>query len=152
MDTVTYDPYVAEIDKLIRRVSFVIKCRGREILNEFDITIPQFNALLVLRDNGDMTIGDLGNRLFLASSTATDLIDRMERDGLVMRERDSSDRRVVRLHMQEKGHQMIREVMENRKRYLNEILSHLSPDEIEALKNSLESLYVLMKPACKKQD
>jgi DNA-binding MarR family transcriptional regulator len=152
VETDIYDSYVAEIDKLIRRVSFVIKCRGRDILDEFNITIPQFNALLLLRENGDMTIGDLGSKMYLASSTATDLIDRMERDGLVVRERDSSDRRVVRLHMQEKGHQMIREVMENRKRYLSEILSHLSPDEKEALKQSLESLYVLMKPACKKQD
>lgn len=152
METDTYESYVAEIDKLIRRVSFVIKCRGRDILDEFNITIPQFNALLLLRENGDMTIGDLGAKMYLASSTATDLIDRMERDGLVIRERDSSDRRVVRLHMQEKGHQMIREVLENRKRYLSEILSRLSPDEIEALKKSMESLYVLMKPACKKQD
>lgn len=152
MDAVTYEPYVAEIDKLIRRVSFVIKCRGRDILSEFGITTPQFNALLVLRDNGDMTIGDLGNKLYLASSTATDLIDRMERDGLVVRERDSSDRRVVRLHMSEKGHQMIHAVMENRKRYLSGLLAQISPEEIEALQKALNSLYVLMKPPCKKSD
>lgn len=152
MDVVNYQPHVAKIDKLIRRVSFVIKCRGRDILSEFGITTPQFNALLVLRDNGDMTIGDLGNKLYLASSTATDLIDRMERDGLVLRERDSKDRRVVRLHMLEKGNQMIREVMENRKRYLSNLLDQISADEIEALQKSLESLYVLMKPPCKKCD
>ena len=146
METVPYEPYVAEIDRLIRRVSFVIKCRGRDILEEFHITTPQFNALLVLRENAGMTIGDLGSRMYLASSTATDLIDRMERDGLVARERDSSDRRVVRLRMLEKGHEMIRQVLENRKHYLIELLSKLSREEIEALKKSLESLYILMKP------
>ena len=75
MKNVTYAPYVREIDKLIRRVSFVIKCRGRDILNDFDITPPQFNALLLLAEYGDMTIGDLGTKMYLASSTATDLID-----------------------------------------------------------------------------
>lgn len=149
MEKVNYEPHVAEIDKLIRRVSFVIKCRGRDILDEFRITTPQFNALLILKDSGDMTIGDLSNKMYLASSTATDLIDRMERDGLVVRKRDGNDRRVVRLHMLGKGHDMIREVLENRKRYLSDILSRLSPAEIESLQKSLESLYILMKPACK---
>lgn len=144
-----YDALVSEIDKLIRRVNFVIKCRGRDILNDFNITTPQFNALLILRENGDMTIGELGIKMYLASSTATDLIDRMERAELVMRVRDSNDRRVVRLRMLEKGHQMIHEVLENRKRYLGEILQHLTEEEIEALKNSLASLYVLMTPVCK---
>lgn len=149
MDTVTYQAYVAEIDKLIRRVSFVIRCRGRDILAEFSITNPQFNALLILRDNEDMTIGDLGNRMYLASSTATDLIDRMERDGLVLRERDCHDRRVVRLRMLAKGHEMIQKVLENRKRYLSGILAQLTAAEIEGLKESLQSLYTLMKPAHK---
>ncbi len=146
----TYEPYVGEIDKLIRRVSFVIKCRGRDILNEFDITTPQFNALLLLKEYGDMTIGDLGSKMYLASSTATDLIDRMERNGLVTRQRDSNDRRVVRLHMLDKGHQMIKEVLANRKRYLSTILSQVSAEELDSLKKSLQSLYVLMKPEVSK--
>ncbi|MGI6364296.1 MAG: MarR family winged helix-turn-helix transcriptional regulator [Bacillota bacterium] len=147
----TFEPYVGEIDKLIRRVSFVIKCRGRDILNEFDITTPQFNALLLLKEHGDMTIGDLGAKMYLASSTATDLIDRMERNGLVVRVRDSNDRRVVRLHMLEKGHQMIKEVLTNRKRYLSTILSQVPEAELEALKKALQSLYELMKPEVAKE-
>ena len=58
------NPYIVEIDKLIRRVSFVIKCQGRDILNEFDITTPQFNALLLLAERGDMTISELGNKMY----------------------------------------------------------------------------------------
>jgi DNA-binding MarR family transcriptional regulator len=151
MKNVTYAPYVREIDKLIRRVSFVIKCRGRDILNDFDITPPQFNALLLLAEYGDMTIGDLGTKMYLASSTATDLIDRMERNGLVERLRDTNDRRVVRLRMLEKGHQMIKEVMENRKAYLNDILSQVPEEEIEILKKSLQTIYELMKPCMHKE-
>jgi len=151
MEPTTYEPYVGEIDKLIRRVSFVIKCRGRDILNEFEITTPQFNALLLLAEHGDMTIGDLGSKMYLASSTATDLIDRMERNGLVARERDRNDRRVVRLHMLDKGHQMIKEVLENRRRYLSTILSQVSESDIENLKRSLKALYELMKPEMSKE-
>lgn len=150
MEKTNYEPYVEEIEKLIRRVSFVIKCRGRDILNDFDITTPQFNALLLLAEHGDMTIGDLGNKMYLASSTATDLIDRMERNGLVERVRDTNDRRVVRLHMLEKGEQMIQEVLENRKRYLNDILSQVPEHEKEVLTKSLQAIYELMKPEMNK--
>ncbi|MTI96871.1 MAG: MarR family transcriptional regulator [Firmicutes bacterium] len=145
MADLTYGPYVEEIEMLIRQVSFVIKCRGRDILNDFEITPPQFNALLLLAEHGDMTIGELGSRMYLASSTATDLIDRMERNDLVERIRDTNDRRVVRLHMLENGRKMIDEVMESRKRYLDNILAHLSEAEKKKLVESLESIHELMR-------
>jgi DNA-binding MarR family transcriptional regulator len=150
MDKPAYASYVEEIEQLIRRVSFVIKCRGRDILNDFDITPPQFNALLLLAEHGDMTIGDLGSKMYLASSTATDLIDRMERNGLVERIRDSNDRRVVRLHMLDKGRQMIKEVLESRRRYLDNILSAVSDEDKRVLTDSLSSIYELMKPGLEK--
>ncbi|WP_353894230.1 MarR family transcriptional regulator [Proteinivorax hydrogeniformans] len=140
-----YCEHVEEIEHLIRKVSFVIKCRGRDILEDFDITPPQFNALLLLREYGEMTIGDLGSRMYLASSTATDLIDRMERNQLVERTRDGKDRRVVRLKMTEKGDQMIMEVLESRKRYLEKILVKVENEDKKQLVNSLNKIYDLMK-------
>ncbi|QNO13688.1 MarR family transcriptional regulator [Alkalicella caledoniensis] len=137
--------YVEEIESLIRKVSFVIKCRGRDILNDFEITPPQFNALLLLSEHGDMTIGELGSKMYLASSTATDLIDRMERNSLVERVRDENDRRVVRLHMTKKGKQMILEVVESRKRYLDDILTHVDQSDQQKLVGSLTKIYDLMK-------
>ena len=51
----------------------------------------------------------------------------MERNGLVCRKRDAQDRRVnCRLHMLDKKYQMIKEVLENRKRYLSNILKQLA--------------------------
>ncbi len=145
MDNQVYRPYVEEIEQLMRKVSFVVKCRGRDILGEFEITPPQFEALLLLRQHGDMTIGELGNKMYLASSTATDLIDRMERNGLVERFRDGSDRRVVRLRMLDKGREMILRVMESRRAYLDKILAHVTEEDKKVLVNSLQSIYDLMK-------
>ena len=92
---------VAEIEGLLREISVVVKRKGREILNEFPITPPQFTALLWLNDEGDMTIGDLSQKMYLACSTMTDLVDRMEKNGLVERVRDDRDRRVVRIRSSE---------------------------------------------------
>src|SRR5665647_3009493 len=68
---------VGELEWLLRHVSTVIRIRGREILANFNITPPQLTALQVLQKNGTITIGELGEKMYLAYSTATDLIDRM---------------------------------------------------------------------------
>ncbi len=69
-----------------------------------------------------MTIGELSNKMYLAFSTTTDLIDRMEKNELVVRVKDPHDRRVVRIHLLDKGKQMIDEVIQKRQGYLQDIL------------------------------
>lgn len=136
--------YVDELERLLRTVSSIIKRRGRDILSDFDITPPQFNALLILRSEGNLTIGELGERMYLACSTATDLIDRMERNGLVERVRDVNDRRVIRLHVKEKGTQMHAAVMDARKRYLSGVLEQISADETRVMIEGMKHLEQLM--------
>jgi DNA-binding MarR family transcriptional regulator len=136
--------YVDELERLLRTVSSIIKRRGRDILSNFDITPPQFNALLILRNHGNLTIGELGEKMYLACSTATDLIDRMERNGLVERRRDQNDRRVIRLHVKEKGMEMVQAVMAARKCYLSGILDQISEEEILVMINGMRHLQELM--------
>lgn len=70
---------VAFLEKELRHISALIKQKGREILSNYTITPPQFIALQWLHEIGDMTIGDLSNKMYLAFSTTTDLVDRMEK-------------------------------------------------------------------------
>ncbi|WP_188431028.1 MarR family winged helix-turn-helix transcriptional regulator [Kroppenstedtia guangzhouensis] len=132
---------VAEIECLLREISVVVKRKGREILNEFPITPPQFTALLWLNDEGDMTIGDLSQKMYLACSTMTDLVDRMEKNGLVERVRDDRDRRVVRIHLLKKGKEIIGDVMETRQSYLSQVLSRFSEEEVREMAKHLSLLH-----------
>lgn len=140
----TVDESVTKVERLLRHVAFIIKKRGRDILVDFGITTPQFNALLTLHDNPNITMGELCEKLFLACSTATDLIDRMEKNGFLERNRDPQDRRVIRLAISPKGQQVISEVITARRRYVASILEKLNGTEIEQLGNSLEKLHSLM--------
>ncbi len=139
-----FDDSIRELEKNIRQASVIIRKRGRDILADFDITPPQFNALLVLSEASGLTMGELCDRLYLACSTATDLIDRMERNGLIERERDANDRRVIRLKVTEKGFAVIDQVMQARCRYLACILNHVGDQEKEQLIVSLKRLNELM--------
>ncbi|WP_100399813.1 MarR family winged helix-turn-helix transcriptional regulator [Bacillus sp. FJAT-44742] len=135
---------VADIEKSLRRVSYIVKQRGREILDQFPITPPQFVALQWLHESGDMTIGDLSNKMYLACSTTTDLVDRMEKNELVERVKDTKDRRVVRIHLLEKGESIIREVIRKRQEYLADVLIHFSEEEVNSLEKNLSSLHQVM--------
>jgi len=137
--------YVGELEWLLRHVSAVIRKRGREILADFNITPPQLTALQVLQRNGNITIGELGEKMYLAYSTATDLIDRMERNELVQRIRDSNDRRVVRLQILPKGEKLVDEVIARRKQYLAGILVEVNEEDRIHLVDSLKRLDEIMK-------
>lgn len=121
------------IEENLRRVCYKIKKKGREILNDVDITPPQFEALQYLRNEDNLTIGELSARMYLACSTVTDLLDRMERNELVKRVKDENDRRIVRIAVLQKGHDLIKLVMENRINYVESILSELDESVIDAI-------------------
>lgn len=136
---------IVKIEKRLRYISGMIKQNGRKILHNYPITSPQFVALQWLLEEGDLTIGELSNKISLAFSTTTDLVDRMEKNELVERVRDNKDRRVVRIHLLEKGKVIIHEVIEKRQEYLLEVLEGFSSEDAGTLNEMLELLYSRMK-------
>lgn len=136
---------VAKVEKELRYIAAIIKQKGREILSNYTITPPQFVALQWLHELGDMTIGDLSNKMYLAFSTTTDLVDRMEKNKLVVRVRDEQDRRVVFIHLLDEGVRVIEEVIAKRQDYLREILTEFDSSEVQELSDFLQRLHLQMK-------
>ena len=136
---------VAIIEKELRYISGIIKQKGREMLSNYKITPPQFVALQWLFEDGDMTIGELSNKMYLACSTTTDLVDRMEKNLLVERVKDPNDRRVVRIHLLDEGERIIDEVIKKRQAYLEAILVNFSQEETQLLQNNLTKLHQEMR-------
>lgn len=136
---------VANVEKELRYIAGIIKQKGRELLNDYTITPPQFIALQWLFEEGDMTIGELSSKMYLACSTTTDLIDRMEKNNLVIRIKDTNDRRVVRIHLLEEGARIIDEVIKKRQKYLMEVLKNFSVNEIKLLQDCLVHLHQEMR-------
>ena len=136
---------VIEIEKYLRKVDYIIRKKGREIINDFGITVPQFTALQFLISGGNLTIGELSQEMALACSTITDLIDRMEKTELVVRKKDEKDKRVVRVEVQPVGYELVQKVLEKRRLYLAEKLNEFEEEDKKFLKEALTSLYFAMK-------
>lgn len=132
------DPQVQEIEILLRKVCFYIKKKGRVILDDYDITPAQFEALQIIINHDEVTISELSSKLYQAPSTITDLVDRMEAKELVQRVRDCKDRRIVRITALEKGHNILDEVLVERCKFVNYALTEVGSEDKERFKKLLE--------------
>jgi MarR family transcriptional regulator, organic hydroperoxide resistance regulator len=81
------------------------------LLEKIALTYPQYLAMLVLWESDDITVKQLGERLFLDSGTLTPLLKRLEGMGLVHRARDPRDERKVRLSLTDRGKELRREAL-----------------------------------------
>jgi DNA-binding MarR family transcriptional regulator len=73
------------------------------LLEKLGLTYPQYLVMLVLWEGGDVTVKQLGERLYLDSGTLTPLLKRLESMDLVHRARDPKDERRVRVTLAAKG-------------------------------------------------
>lgn len=75
----------------------------KTLLDPMGLTYPQYLVMLLLWEEDGRSVGDLGQRLDLESSTLTPLLKRMEKAGLVVRTRDPEDERRVLVRLSPQG-------------------------------------------------
>lgn len=88
----------------------------RPMLEPLGLTYVQYLVMLVLWESAPRSVGELGAQLHLDSGTLTPLLKRMEKAGLVIRERDSEDERRVLISLTEHGQSLrasSREIADN---------------------------------------
>lgn len=75
----------------------------RKLLSKLDLTYPQYLVMMVLWENDEQSVSQIGERLFLDSATLTPLLKRMETAGFISRNRLPSDERVVIVALTSQG-------------------------------------------------
>lgn len=83
----------------------VIRAYG-PLLEPLGLTYPQYLVMLILWEEKSLSVKALGERLALDSGTLTPLLKRLEQRGLVTRQRDTEDERVVRISLTPDGQKL----------------------------------------------
>lgn len=78
----------------------------KELARRAQLTGPQLTVVKILEQIGSLSLSELSDRIRAQNSTVTGIIDRMEREGLVLRERSKEDRRVVHIRLTSKGEEI----------------------------------------------
>jgi DNA-binding MarR family transcriptional regulator len=110
----------------------------KPLLDELGLTYPQYLVMVLLWEQDDQTVGSLGEKLFLESSTLTPLLKRLEALGQVKRTRDPVDERQVRVRLTDKGRAMREKAGEIPDCILE--ASGLEIDELRRLQSELVAL------------
>ncbi|WP_159269539.1 MarR family winged helix-turn-helix transcriptional regulator [Zhongshania aliphaticivorans] len=92
----------------LRRVTRAIDLHSKHLMKTAGLTAPQMLILQTLRDQGDAIISDVANQVSLSQATVTSILDRLEKRGLVMRERSRQDKRKVFACLTDTGNNLIR--------------------------------------------
>lgn len=95
---------------LSEQVCFPVYALAKEIINQYrplldelQLTYPQYLVMLVLWEHKEQTVNQLGEKLKLDSGTLTPLLKRMEAKAFVLRTRSAVDERIVYISLTEKG-------------------------------------------------
>ncbi len=92
---------------LIQLISDLIEKRcDRFLSSRYGLTTPQFQLLLAATQSQDVTLGGLSEQLNCSRGNVTGIVDRLERDQWLQRERSTDDRRVITVRLTEKGDQV----------------------------------------------
>jgi DNA-binding MarR family transcriptional regulator len=91
---------------------------------EAGLTAQHYQAMLILRacaDDGEVTINELARQLLIKHNSAVGLVDRLAREGLVVREASPADRRRVVLRLSGRGRQVLAKLAGMHRRELERI-------------------------------
>ena len=82
------------------------------MLNTLGITYPQYLVMMVLWENDSQPVNDIARRLLLETNTVTPLLQRMEKQGVVVRKKGEQDKRQQIVSLTMKGKEMEEEAYE----------------------------------------
>ena len=80
--------------------------RYKPFLDEIDLTYTQYIAMMVLWEEREINVKELGSRLYLDSGTLTPVLKRLEQKELITRQRDDKDERVLIVSITKEGDEL----------------------------------------------
>jgi DNA-binding MarR family transcriptional regulator len=141
---ITPDIAISEIMQSLRRIFKAIQDYSLEVSDKFGITAPQLWALKTISKNESLPLGELSKKMYLRPSTITGLIDRLEKRGYVVRDRDQRDRRVVKIRLTPKGKGLVKRGPNPFQGKMIYGLRNLNSGELRSIYDSIQRLVEIM--------
>ena len=123
------------------RVLVGVSARSLQELDE-SVTVPQFRALVVLSNSGEINLNRLAELLDVNASSAMRMADRLLASGLVTRRENPDNRRHTLIGLSAEGAQVVRKVTGRRRREIADVVARMAEPESEAMIAALRDFAV----------
>ncbi len=130
--------------RALRKIIRGIDLYSKELATTAGITTPQLVCLLAIVQAGSATVTSIGREIHVSPSTVVGILDRLEEKGLIRRDRDREDRRLVSVTATAEGMRVASESPSPLQKTLAEALEALPQEEQAAIARSLERIVALM--------
>lgn len=126
----------------IVRTADVLMAKVAEVLKPYGLSATQYNVLRILRGAGDagVTCKDVGSRMLTRDPDITRLMDRLEKRGLLTRDRAREDRRFVATRLTRAGIEMVNQLDRPMERLHQRQMKHMTGQRLRALVGLLEEV------------
>ena len=128
---------------LVSRAALFMTTRFKKRLTDagFEHVKPAYLwALLALWRSDGQKVVELARETLLETSTMTGLLDRMERDGLVVRTPDSDDRRTLRIYLTHEGKRLQEPLNDLANSMMDEVLMGIPEEEVSLVNDVLRRI------------
>jgi DNA-binding MarR family transcriptional regulator len=116
------------------------RLKGRDTHRAGEVSFAQFHLLFALVDHDQLSTSRLAALAELSPATATQLLDGLEKLGLVHRSRSTTDRRIVVCSLTDEGRRLIGQKRERWEGYFRQMLAEFSAEEIATAAAVLERM------------
>jgi DNA-binding MarR family transcriptional regulator len=108
------------------------------------LSMQQFSILMQLHYRGTCSVSDISERFDFSAAAASQLVDKLVQAGYLERAEDPNDRRAKLLTLSVRGGELIKQGMEERYRWMDDLVGTLS---VEDQRKAIDSLEILTKAA-----
>ena len=107
---------------------------------EMGITYPQYLVLMMLWEKDNRIISEITEKLLLETNTVTPLLQRMEKEGLVVRQKSASDSRQRIISLTPKGKELEEKIKDVPNCLAKEVIKGISPEDLQSIVPLLDKL------------
>ncbi|MDR6227478.1 MarR family winged helix-turn-helix transcriptional regulator [Desmospora profundinema] len=134
------DPHIEKMDRVSENIVHFLSKQNEEEL-PFKPTSTKLILLRTLSEKEKCTVNELSARTGLTSGATTLALNRLDREGLIQRIRDSSDRRVVWVKLTECGQALVKNILLRRQEMWGQILKVLTQQEKEIFIQLMDKIH-----------
>lgn len=124
----------------IKRNNEKLESAVKADVKEYDLNLNEFAVLELLFHRGRQPIQKIKERILIASSSTTYIIDKLCSKGLTFREYDEEDRRVIYVMLTNKGQELVEDIFPGHAQVIEECFENLTLDELKQLRYLLKKM------------
>jgi len=133
-------------EEALRGLTILLRASGsvtnmlKKDMQSYGLNPTEFTTMEVLYSLGEQPIQIIGNKVLLASSSITYVIDQLEEKNLVERKVNEKDRRVTLVSLTQEGFALMEDIFPQHTNIIRELFDDLSDDELSELTESLKTI------------